>query len=170
MPGSDNHNWYALSVKSRHEFVTDGELKKKGIESYLPFVRKTRQWSDRKKIIDFPLFPGYLFTHLVPSAENFLSVLKTRGVVRFLSLEQGQPASVPAEEIDSLRILLDSGKPVDIYPHLKEGMRVRIKRGTLKGAEGILQKKEDQFIFLVNIVLLGKSVGAKVYADDVAQA
>jgi len=159
-------HWYALYVKSRHEFVTHGELQKKGIESYLPFIGKIRQWKDRKKLVDFPLFPGYLFVHIQPCSEEFLNVLKTRGVVTFISLESSKPTSVPPEEINSLKLLIQSGKELDIYPHLKDGARVGVKRGPLKGAEGILTKKDDQHIFLVNIKLLGRSVGVKVYADD----
>jgi len=53
------------------------------------------------------------------------------------------------------------------YPHLKEGAPVRIKRGVFKGAEGILDKKNDQHVFIVNINVLGRSVGIKMHADDV---
>jgi len=77
---------------------------------------------------------------------------------------------VPPEEISFLRLLIESGKELDIYPHIKEGAWVRVKRGSLKGAEGILEKKEDQYMFLVNIKLLGRSVGVKIYADDIESA
>lgn len=159
--------WFALYVKSRHEFITNGELQKKGIETFLPSVRISRQWKDRKKLIDFPLFPGYLFVHRSSSPEELIKVLKTKGAVTFISLEPGHPTPVPREEISSLRLLIESGKELDIYPHLKEGTWVRVKRGTLKGAEGILKMKEDQYMFLVNIRLLGRSVGVKIHADDI---
>jgi transcription antitermination factor NusG len=158
--------WFALYVKSRHEFFTNNELQKKGIETFLPAVRKWRQWKDRKKLVDFPLFPGYLFTHLSPNPERFLDVLKTKGAVTFISAELGHPTPVLPEEIHSLRLLIESGEELDIYPHLKEGTWIRVKRGLFQGAEGILQKKEEQYIFLVNIKLLGRSVGVKIYADD----
>jgi hypothetical protein len=78
----------------------------------------------------------------------------------------GRPTPVLPEEISSLRLLIESGKELDIYPHLKEGTWIRVRKGLLKGAEGILEKREDQYLFIVNIKLLGKSVGAKIYADD----
>lgn len=159
-------NWYAAYTKSRHEFVAQNELSKKDIETFLPVVRKIRTWKDRKKWIDFPLFPGYLFIRTIPSYENFLDILKTRGIVTLLSSEAANPIPVPDEEINSLRLMLESGREIDIYPGLKEGSRVRIKRGPLTGAEGTLKVKDEQYMFLVNIEILGRSIGVKVYAED----
>jgi transcriptional antiterminator NusG len=163
-------NWYALSVRSRHEFVVSGELQRKGIETFLPSVTKLSQWKDRKKRVEFPLFPGYLFVHLLPDAEEFLRIVRTRGSVMFVSLDPGHPTPVPPEEISALKIILGSGENVDIYPRLKEGTPVRVKRGIFQGAEGVLARKEDQDVFLVSIELLGRSVGVKIYADDVEAA
>jgi len=161
------HEWYALYVKSRHEFVTNNELLKKGIESYLPAVTRLRKWKDRKKLVDFPLFPGYLFVFIDPNPEAFLDVLKTRGVVTFVALEPGHPTPVSPQEIESLRIILQSGRELNLYPSLKEGTSVRVKRGPLKGAEGILKKMESHYVFHVNIGILGRSVGVKLWADDI---
>ena len=66
--------------------------------------------------------------------------------------------------------MLQSGEKVDIYPALKEGMPVRVRRGALRGAEGILTKKHDNHVFLVNVELLGRSVGVKIYAADLDAA
>lgn len=159
-------NWYAAYIKSRHEFVAENELSKKEIETFLPVVKKLRTWKDRKKWIDFPLFPGYLFIKTIPSYENFLNILKTRGVVTLISSDIGNPIPIPDDEINSLRLMLESGRDIDIYPNLKEGSRVRIKRGPLTGAEGTLKIKDEQYMFLVNIDILGRSVGVKVYAED----
>lgn len=160
-------SWFALYVKSRHEFVTNNELKKKDVETFLPSVRKLRQWKDRKKWIDFPLFPGYLFIHIPPRPESIVNVLKTRGAINLLSAVPGQPTPVAPEEIDSLQLMVGSGREIDIYPHLKEGTRVRVKKGPLRGAEGTLEKKHDQYMFMVNIEMLGRSVGIKMNADDI---
>lgn len=158
-------DWYALYVKSRHEFVTNSELNKKGIETFLPSIKKSRQWKDRRKFIDFPLFPGYLFVHIYPENDNFINVLKTRGAVKIISTEKNRPAPVPSVEIYSLKLLIESGKEFDVYPNLKEGAWIRVAKGPLKGAEGILKKKEEQYMFLINVELLGRSVGMKIHAD-----
>lgn len=161
------NNWYALHVRSRFEFATQGELLRKGIETFLPAARKLSQWKDRKKWIEFPLFPGYLFIHIPPYPGVFLTALKTRGAIAILSTEPGNPTPVSPEEINSLRLLIESGKDFDVYPHLKEGDRVRVRRGPLTGAEGTLKVKNDQYMFLVNIELLGRSIGVTMYADDI---
>jgi transcription antitermination factor NusG len=163
-------NWYVLYVKSRHEFVTNNELVKKEIETFLPAVRRMRQWKDRKKMVDLPLFPGYLFIHNPPKPESIMSVLKTRGAVTLLSSEPGRPTPVHPGEISSLQMMIESGLDIDIYPGLKEGARVRVTRGALRGAEGTLEKRQDQCMFLINMDLLGRSIGVRLYADDIEAA
>ncbi len=162
-------HWYALWVKSRSEFVTAQELSRKGIDNYVPASSKVRQWADRRKKIDFPLFPGYVFVHILPKADAFLNVVKTRGSVCLVCLEPGRPTSVPPQEIESLKVLLQSGNQFDVFPAFKEGTTVRVKRGPLSGAVGIFAKRKDQDMFLVNIEILGRSVGLKIYAEDVEQ-
>jgi transcription antitermination factor NusG len=163
-------NWYALWVKSRHEFVAAEELTRKNIANFLPSVPRTRQWKDRKKVVDFPLFPGYLFVHIAPEPGVILDVVKTRGSVRFVSLEPGHPTSVPPEDIASLKTMLECGEPIDVFPAFKDGTTVRVKRGPLCGAVGVLAKKEGRDMFLINFDLLGRSVGLKICADDVERA
>lgn len=159
--------WFALYVKSRHESVARDDLMRKGIETFLPQIRKLRRWSDRVRFVDFPLFPGYVFVRTEPSPEHFVNVLKTRGAVTLVSALPGQPAPVPDEEILSLKIAVESGRQLDVMPSLKEGDRVRIKGGPLKGAEGVLARKEGQYIFFINVELLGRSLGVQIYSDDV---
>ena len=163
-------NWYALQVKSRHEFVVSQELSRKGVDNFLPAVTRVQQWKDRKKMVDFPLFPGYVFVHLVPASGEFLNVVKTRGSVSFVSLEPGYPTVVSPEEIASLRVMLESGEPFDVFPSLREGTAVRVKRGPLQDAVGILAQREDHHMFIVNIDLLGRSIGLKIRAEDVEPA
>ena len=159
-------NWYAIYVKSKHENVAYVELRKKGVESYLPLVKKMRRWKDRLKMVEFPLFPGYLFVRVNPTPSGFVRVLRARGVVSLVSGELGAPLAVPDPEMDSLKIMIENGNDVDIYPGIKEGTRVAVTKGPLKGASGTVIRKEDGYILLVNIDILGRSIGVKVYADD----
>lgn len=163
-------NWYALYVKSRHEFVVSSELRRKGIETFLPSVTRLNQWNDRKKQVELPLFPGYLFVSIAPEPEEFQNVIKTRGTVMFISQAPGHPTPVVPEEINSLKILLESGERIDIYPHLQEGAPVRVTRGVFRGARGILKQKHDKHVFLLSMELLGRSVAVKIHASDVEAA
>ena len=163
-------NWCALSVKSRHEFAVENELIAKGIEAFLPAFKKLRQWKDRKKLIDFPLFPGYLFIRAQSKPEELSAVIHTRGVVSVISGEAGRPVPVPEAEINALKLLVGSGAQIDIYPHLKQGVRVRILRGLLQGVEGVIASKDGRFSLIVNIEILGRSVGFPLSPEDVAVA
>jgi transcription antitermination factor NusG len=148
--------------------VTDGELRRKGVETFLPSIKRLSRWKDRSKLVDFPLFPGYLFVHLPPGPEKVLDILRTRGVVTFVSLVPGCPTPVSSDEIGSLRLLIESGQEFDIYPQLKKGARVRVKSGPLKGAVGAIASKEGQSLFVVNIDILGRSIGVRIYSDDIS--
>jgi transcription termination/antitermination protein NusG len=165
-----DYHWYALYVKSRHEFVTQSELSRKEITTFLPSVKRIRQWKDRKKFIHFPLFPGYLFVYIMAKPDDYTNVLKAQGAVHLLSTESGCPTPVSPEEINSLKIMIESGQPIDIYPNLKKGAAVRVKRGPLAGAEGTISNKSDQYIFVVNIDMLGRSIGVTISADDIEPA
>ena len=96
-----------------------------------------------------------------------MSVLKTRSVVALISQEPGIPTPIVPEEMHALQLLIESGREVDVYPHLATGMRVRVKNGPLAGAEGILTKKEHEYLFHINVDLLGRSVSVKIAPDDI---
>ena len=165
-----DRNWYALFVRSRHEFVAAEQLQRQGVEVFLPSLTKMRRWSDRGKSVTFPLFPGYVFVRIRPSAESFQRVIKARGTVSFVSYEPGRPAEVDAQEIQALKLMLSHSEKIDVFPHLWEGGRVAIKHGPLKGAVGILTKKQDKHLFLVNVNILGRSIGMMIDAAELEVA
>ena len=161
-----DRTWYALFVRSRHEFVAAGQLQKRGVEVFLPALTKMRRWSDRDKAVTFPLFPGYVFVYIRPNAETLQNVVRTSGTVSFVCHEPGHPAPVDPQEIQALKRMLDTGGHLDTYPHLCVGERVTVTHGPLMGVEGLLMKKDDQHLFLVSINILGRSVGMRINPDD----
>ena len=92
--------WFAIWTRSRHEQVVREQLEKKRIDAFLPTIPRWSRWKDRKKKIDWPLFPGYCFARFDPA--NTLPILKCTGVVNIVSVE-GKPASIPEHELDSIR-------------------------------------------------------------------
>lgn len=162
--------WFALYVKPRHEFLVQSDLAKNGMEVYLPTVNELRQWKDRKKNVDFPLFPGYLFAHVRPVADHFLNLLKTRGVMRILSTVPGQPTAIPDAQVSALKILLSSKNDLDIHPELQAGKSVRIKKGIFEGVEGVISYKGEQLLLHVNIAILGRCLTVRLFADEVELA
>lgn len=159
--------WYAVHVKSRHEFRVLDRLTRAGIEGFLPVVERINRWKDRRKLVSFPLFPGYLFVNIHKIYEEMLTVLKTHGVVRFLGIVPGEPEPVSEEQIISLKRLLENKESIDPYPYLKEGQRVRIKKGPLKGVEGILVEKAGKHILVLSVDILRQGLSLKIDASDV---
>jgi transcription antitermination factor NusG len=159
--------WYAVHVRSRHEFKVLDRLTKAGIDAFLPVVERLNKWKDRKKLVSFPLFPGYLFVHIHKIYDTMLAILKTPGVVRFISNIPGEPEPVPDDQIISLKRLVESKENLDPYPYLKEGQRVRIKKGPLKGVEGILVERHGQHILVLSVDILRQGVSIKIDASDV---
>ncbi len=160
-------SWYAVYVRSRHEFSVQQQLTSFNIDNYLPAVERLRRWKDRKKLVTFPLFPGYIFVHVENRKDAFLSVLKLPGVVKFLSLRPGPPDTVPDAQIEALKNLVACGRDIEPYHYLKQGQRVRIKWGPLAGVEGILVQKRGQQMLVLAIDILQQGASVKIDAADV---
>ncbi|HEX2458563.1 MAG TPA: transcription termination/antitermination NusG family protein, partial [Vicinamibacterales bacterium] len=110
---TDADAWFALWTRSRHEQVVRDQLERKHIETFLPTVARWSRWKDRKKKIDWPLFPGYCFARF--DARERLPVLKCTGVVNIVSFE-GEPAPIPEHEINGIRQLVESDLAYDPCP------------------------------------------------------
>ena len=164
---SPEAEWYAVHVRSRHEVQVFERLSMKGVEAFLPTVERLRRWKDRKKLIAFPLFPGYLFVRTTKEAGNLLSVLKVTGVVRILCSIPGEPDPIPDEQILSLQKIVENREELDPYPYLNEGQTVRIKKGPLAGVEGVLVKKPDKHILILSVDVLRQGVALTINASDV---
>ena len=156
--------WYAVYTKSRHEKSVAELLWQKDIESFLPLREALSRWKDRRKLVQFPLFPGYLFVH-VRMPDRRLDIVKVPSVVRIVGSNSG-PEPVPDVQIQSLKHFVFAEMPVDPYPYLAEGDHVRIIRGSLKGLRGILVEKKSQFRFVLSVDLIQQSVSCEINAED----
>jgi len=154
--------WYAAYVASRQEKIACKLLFEKGTEAYLPLVKTMRQWSDRKKMVEFPLLSGYLFVHIAPVEKE--TVLQTRGIVRFVRSE-GKDAIIRSEEIDRLKQLIELGYHLEAFGikrNYKEGEKVKITSGALKNIEGyVVENKEGRFIDVL-LESIGQSIRVKL--------
>jgi transcription antitermination factor NusG len=162
--GTQTPAWFAIWTRSRHEAVVLDQLQRKGVEAFLPTIPKWSRWKDRKKRIDWPLFPGYCFTRIDPSV--VLPVLKCAGVVSLVSIE-GRPVPIPDVEIDGIRALVQSDLQYDPCPLIHEGMRVEIAHGPLKGVVGRLVRKGAHARLVLAVDLIGQAVSVEVDAADV---
>jgi transcriptional antiterminator NusG len=161
----NDSSWFAIWTRSRHEQVVREQLERKRIDAFLPTITRWSRWKDRKKKIDWPLFPGYCFARFNP--EDSLSVLKCTGVVNIVSFE-GKPAPIPEYELESIRVLIASQFQYDPCPMVREGMMVEVVHGPLRGIVGRLMKKDAAKARLVlSVDLIGQAVSVEVDAADV---
>jgi transcription antitermination factor NusG len=160
-----NPQWFAVWTRSRHEQVVREQLDQKRVEAFLPTITRWSRWKDRKKKIDWPLFPGYCFAKFDP--EDALSILKCTGVVNIVSFE-GRPAPIPAYALESIRVLIGSELQFDPCPMIHEGMMVEVTHGPLKGVVGRLMRKDaPKARLILSVDLIGQAVSVEVDAADV---
>jgi len=161
--------WYAIHTRSRHEKRIEFSLRQAGVDTFLPLIREVHRWSDRRQEVQLPLFPCYLFVHLVPGAAARLTVLKTPGVLNFVGT-LGSESAIPEQEIQQVRAVLTQQGSFFPCPFLKAGQRVRIRGGALDGVEGVLNSHKGASTLVVSVELIQRSVSVLINGYDVEAA
>jgi transcription antitermination factor NusG len=149
-------SWFAIYTLPRSEKKAHAELIKKGIDAYLPLQRNLKQWSDRKKWIEEPLFRSYIFVNIPESL--YFDVLNTNGVVRYITFE-GKAVPIPPQQIEAVRFYLSSDEPVtENIEKYSPGQPVEVIKGPLKGLFGELVQLAGKQKVKVEISAVGQSV------------
>ena len=156
--------WYAIWTRSRHEQVVREQLERKGLEAFLPTITRWSRWRDRKKQVEWPLFPGYCFVRFNPAER--LPVLQCTGVVSIVSFD-GDIVAIPEHEIEGIRTLLASELQFDPCPMIREGTMVQVTHGPLQGIVGRLVRKGAHARLILSVDLIGQAVSVEVDASDV---
>jgi transcription termination/antitermination protein NusG len=158
--------WYAIWTRSRHESVVCRELARKQIEAFLPTTTRWSRWKDRRKKIEWPLFPGYCFARFNPAAS--LSVLRCTGVVGIVSFS-GTPAPIDDAEVASLeRVVTNRTIPYERWPQIAEGAIVDVVSGALGGVSGrLLRQDVNRASVVLSVDLIGQGVRVEVDIHDV---
>ena len=159
--------WYAVYVKSRYEKKTSNLLNDRHIETYLPLIGRLRQWSDRKKMVEEPLFKSYLFVRT--DLKDYFDILNTPGVVRFVCFE-GKPVPVPDNQIVAVREYIGEYEGDDDFEQIQdlhEGQWVEISHGQMKGLVGRLVEIRGKQRLIVNIEAVGQSLPINVSRSQV---
>lgn len=156
--------WYAAYTYPRHEKYVAQQLIKHQIGSFLPLYSSVRRWKDRRRRIDLPLFPSYLFVQM--TERNRLDILRLPGVVQLVCF-QGKPAAIAPAEIEALRRGSTGSVVVQPHPYLKEGRKVRIISGPMAGTEGIYIRRKQQTRLVISISLIQRSVAMEIGEADV---
>ncbi len=155
--------WYALYTRPRHEKAVAEQLAGRQLEAFLPVREVLSRWKDRRKLVQLPLFPGYVFVRTPLTRKR--DVVRTDGVVYMVSFH-GVPAPVPDEQIEAVKEICLTKLPCDPYPYLTEGRWVRVIRGPLNGLTGILVRKKGKHRLVISVDILQQSVAVEIDADS----
>lgn len=160
---TDSCNWYPVYTNPRAEKKAYQALVSKGIEAYLPLHRQLKRWSDRKKWVEEPFIPSYLFVYIKQS--NQAEVLMTKGIARFIYFS-GKIASMPERQIIDLKLLMASPYELEITEDdLQPGEKIIIKAGPLKGITGEIISYRSQKQLMLRLDSLGFSIIVHVAAS-----
>jgi transcriptional antiterminator NusG len=165
LPATQASYWYAIQTRCRHEKMVATQLTGRGVSIFLPLVTHVHRWSDRRKAVQLPLFPGYAFVRIVPSAEERVRVLRVDGVVSFVGV-QGEGTPIPDVQIEDIHRLLEN-VPCTSYPFLKVGQRVRIRGGCLDGIEGILIARDNSRTLVISVEPIQRSLAIHIEGYDI---
>ncbi len=135
----DQVNWYALQTRARHEKSVAERLQEQNLITFLPLVREVHRWSDRRKVVELPLFMGV----------------------------RGQGVPIPDEQIEAIRTLVAQQLPWSVHPFLKVGQRVRIRGGSLDAVEGILLSRNGDRTLVVSVDAIQRSLAVHIEGYDV---
>jgi transcription antitermination factor NusG len=160
----DGSDWCALYTRHQHEKMVTEMLSTKGFEVFLPLYESVHRWKDRKRLLSLPLFPCYVFVRGALSRK--LQVVTTPGV--HMILYNGERvATIPEDEIQTIRRAVEGKFKVEPHPFLKCGDRVRVKKGSLEGVHGILIRKKNTNRLVLSVDMLAQSVAVEIEASDV---
>jgi transcription antitermination factor NusG len=161
-----NPAWFAVQTRSKHEKMVSHHLSMRGVSNYLPTVHEVHRWSDRRKKLELPLFPGYVFVQIAAQNERRVEVLRTPGIVRFVG-SSPEGAQIPDVQIEFIRKLISENVPWASHPFLKSGQRIRIRGGALDQVEGIFLKRNNEGTLIVSIDAIQRSLAVSIQGYDV---
>jgi len=157
---SSEEKWYAIYTRPRAEKLVYQRLVEVNIETFLPLQKTYRKWSDRKKLVEKPLLSSYVFVKTNP--KGFPVVFKTMGVVKFVTFE-GLPVSIPQNQIDNLRLLINSDAEIEVSSEkFAPGDSVEVINGSLVGLTGELIKIGSHNRVIVRIDKLDQNLILKI--------
>lgn len=165
MMASPNPQWFAIRTRSRCEKVVRAQLAGRGIEAFLPLLRRSSRWKDRTKLIEWPLFPGYCFAKFTRDQQRI--VLQAPGVIQVIgSATTAEP--IPEEEILSLQRVTQHGAEYENWPYeLEEGTMVTVVRGPLQGVHGKFVRRGSGGRLILAVHLIQQAAAVTIAAEDV---
>ena len=160
--GDSLGHWFAVRVKSRTEHVVATIADNKGYQTFLPASKVRRRWSDRTRLVELPLFPGYLFCFI--GRQSWLSLLTIPSVLGLVGVGK-TPLPIDDMEIATLQATVQTGLFAEPFPFMHVGQLVRLEAGPLAGVEGFYIENRRQHRIVVSVTMLQRSVGIEIDRD-----
>ncbi|MFK5855517.1 MAG: UpxY family transcription antiterminator [Bacteroidota bacterium] len=149
-------SWYAVYVKSRAEKKVAVEFEFDSIDYYLPLVKRLKQWSDRKKWIEEPLFRSYIFVNI--EQKDYYKVLQVPGTVKYITFE-GHAVPIPEAQINAIKYYLEENDPENIdSSKWQKGIKVEVITGSMMGLIGELIEIRGKNKVKVEIEAIGSTL------------
>lgn len=159
--------WYVLRTRSRFEKKTYEALSNMGISAYLPIKKTQKQWSDRLKVVEEPLFSGYVFVQF--QEKDRYSILNLPGVVKFVSFA-GNYATIRPAQIQVIKTMLLNENTVEVVnPDLYPGQKIRITSGAFKGIEAVLVYHNGKGKLMLEVAEIGQGVLLEIGRTKIEQ-
>ena len=149
-------SWYAVYVRSRTEKKVALEFNHEGIDHYLPLIKRLKQWSDRKKRVEEPLFRSYIFVNI--KREDYYKVLQVQGAVKYISFE-GHAVPIPEPQINAVKYYLEETDPENVDDtSWKKGQKVEVISGSMTGLLGQFVEVRGKHMVQVEIETVGNTL------------
>jgi transcription antitermination factor NusG len=161
----EKDSWFAVQVTPRHEKKVDASFQQQNYDHFLPMCRTRRNWSDRVKVIEQPLFPGYVFVRTRTCSVG--KIYHTPGIIRIVSFG-GRPCSVPDIQIEALQRIIDSKRDICSIPYLAVGQKIQIVTGPLSGLTGIISHFKNCGRLIISVDLIMRSIAVEIDGSEVA--
>ena len=165
----EGRQWYACYTRGRHEKQVERLLGEREFEVFLPLVPRIRQWHDREKVVEFPLFPSYVFARF--DGRDLALAAAVPGLVNIVRFN-GRPVAIPEEEIENIRLLSTSLPPApedpDLGPWVEEGEVVEIISGPLTAVRGVVAERRGNRRLIVVVGVAAIDQGLRVEVDRAA--
>ena len=163
---NESESWFAIQTAPQAEKKVAEHLIYKGYQCFLPLYKSRRKWSDRIKVLELPLFAGYVFCRMQESITG--PIRSTPGIVRIVGFG-GKPCAIPESEIEIIQQVIRSGVEASPYvPFLKVGQKVQVKDGPLSGIVGIVVQIRSQRRLVISLDAVMRSVSLNLDVYEVA--
>ena len=149
--------WFALYTKPRNEKKVAENLAALDIEVYCPLVTTIKQWSDRKKKVESPLIPSYVFVKIEEA--NRKDVFQVAGVVQYV-FWLGKPAKIQPHEIEALKTQLAAPVVKVTLETWTPNAQIQINEGPFKNQMAVVEKVSTN-----KVTLILKSLGIRLIID-----